>query len=138
MGKIKTTLLDFLKKSNSDTVEGNVNKVDSEEFSSSILVENFKGVLQYICDDFERSILLSKYLKNELTEIFGKYNTRYKGEFYFYVWVVEFEGEIFNIFTDNRKGTYFEIVANYGDNKSAVCKRFLRKIEQLIINLHLD
>ena len=69
MGKIKTTLLDFLKKSNSDTVEGNVNKVDSEEFSSSILVENFKGVLQYICDDFERSILLSKYLKNELTEI---------------------------------------------------------------------
>jgi len=52
-------------------------------------VENYADVLQYICANVHRSIALSTYLKEELTQIFGKHNARYRGEFFYYVWIVE-------------------------------------------------
>ena len=97
-----------------------------------VAVENYKGVLQYICGDVQRSIKLTTYLKNELTELFGKHNTRFRGEYFYYVWIVEFDGEIFQIFTANGKGASISIVANYEDDKSTVCINFLRKLEEML------
>lgn len=95
-------------------------------------VENYDGVLQYICANRERSIQLTTYLKEKLTQIFGKHNATFRGEFFFYVWVVEFEGETFNIYTASRKGTQFSIFAKYEENKSKVCIKFLKKMEELL------
>lgn len=128
-------ILDSLKqnKKYEDLTNKNVNKVDSCNINdSSIPVENYNGVLQFICDNIIRSVKLTTFLKKELTELFGKHNTRFKSEFYYYVWIVEFDGEIFEIFTAKGKGTQFSIVAEYGDDKSEICINFLRKMEQLL------
>lgn len=102
---------------------------------NSVPVENYNGVLQYICANVDRSIKLTTFLRKELTQIFGKHNTRFKGEFYYYVWIVEFDGELFEIFTADGKGTQFSIVAIHGDDKSKVCITFLRKMEELLDGL---
>ena len=133
--KVKLVNESFFKrnKNNEDLTNKNIVKVDNNDIDeNSVAVENYKGVLQFICDDVKRSIKLTTYLKEELTQIFGKHNTRFKGEFFYYVWIVEFEGEIFQIFTANGKGTQFSIVRKYGDDKSKVCINFLRKMEELL------
>lgn len=113
-----------------------MNKVNTNQINKdSVSVENYDGVLQFICNNIERSIVLTTYLKKELTQIFGKHNTIFKGEFFYYVWIIEFEGEIFQIFTAKGKGTQFSIVGKYGDDKSMVCMGFLGKMEELLINL---
>ena len=122
-----------MSKENEDLMNKNIIKIDNSNIDEeSTRVENYVGVLQYICDDVKRSIKLTTYLKEELTQIFGIHNTRFKGEFYYYVWIVEFDGEIFQIFTANGKGTQFEIEAKYEYDKSNVCINFLRKIEELL------
>ncbi len=116
-----------------DLTNKNIVKIDDNNIDENAnSVENYKGVLQYICADLKRSIKLSTYLKEELTQIFGKHNTRFKGEFHYYVWIVKFEGETFQIFTANGKGTQFSILAKYEDDKSNVCINFLRKMEELL------
>ena len=129
-----TKISDFLKiHKKQNKINKNINKVDSDIINkNSTPVENYKGVLQFICDDFKRSIKLTTYLKEELTKIFGKHNTRFKGEFFYYVWIVEFGGETFQIFTAKGKGTQFSIVAEYKDDKSKVCIDFLKKMEELL------
>lgn len=137
MKNIITKISDFLNKTkyNDDLSNMNIIKVDNDIINTSQSVENYKNVLQFICDDVDRSINLTKYVKDELTQLFGKNNTRFKGEYFYYVWIVEFEGEIFQIFTDKSKGTQYCIVANYEDDKSKVCINFLRKIEEMFDSL---
>lgn len=137
MKNIITKISDFLNKYkyNDDLTNMNIIKVDNDIINTSQSVENYKNVLQFICDDVDRSINLTKYVKDELTQLFGKNNTRFKGEYFYYVWIVEFEGEIFQIFTDKSKGTQYCIVANYEDDKSKVCINFLRKIEEMFDSL---
>jgi len=128
--------LKFMKKDEmvDDLSDKNIIKIDSDTMNkSSIPVENFRGVLNYICTDVERSIKLTTFMKKEMTQIFGKHNTTFKGEFFYYVWIVEFEGEIFNIATANGKGTQFSVVVRgIDDDKSKLCINFLRKIEELL------
>ena len=120
-----------------DLTNKNIVKIDSKDISKKVVaVENFKGVLRYICADTKRSITLTTYLKEEFTQLFGKHNTRFRGEFFYYVWIVEFDGEIFNIFTANGKGTQFSIVAKYEDDKPKVCINFLRKMEEMLDGVH--
>ncbi len=127
--KIQNALLNGL----DDLTNNDIVKVDSKIISKGATsVENYSGVLQYICADIKRSIKLTTYLKNELTEIFGVHNTRFRGEYFYYVWIVEFDGEIFNIFTANGKGVQFSIDAKDEDDKSKVCISFLRKMEELL------
>jgi hypothetical protein len=115
---------------------GNIVKAKSKKINTGFIpVENFKGILGYICDSLKRSIRLSKCLKEELTEIFGEHNTRFRGEFFYYVWIVEFEGETFSIFTASGKGTQFSILAKYEEDKSGVCEKFLKEMEMLLKNL---
>jgi len=130
-----TKVSEFSKKDkkHDDLTNKNIVKINDNNIDKNANpIENYKGVLQYICADVKRSIKLTTYLKEELTQIFGKHNTRFKGEFYYYVWIVEFEGEIFQIFTANGKGTQFSILAKYEDDKSNVCINFLRKMGELL------
>ena len=111
----------------------NIIKITTKEIPrGGNAVENYDGVLLYICANKERSIQLTTYLKEKLTQMFGKHNATFRGEFFFYVWVVEFEGETFNIYTASRKGTQFSIFAKYEENKSKVCIKFLKKMEELL------
>ncbi len=132
---MKDILSNFFKrnKNHEDLTNKNIVKVNSNDiYNNSVAVENYNGVLQFICDDVKRSIKLTTYLKEELTQIFGEHNARFKGEFFYYVWIVEFEGEIFQVFTANGKGTQFSIVGKYEDDKSKVCINFLRKMIKLL------
>jgi len=114
-----------------------IKKIDTKTISKTLNpVENYDGVLGYICGDVNRSIKLTTYLKDELTQIFGSHNTRFRGEFYYYVWIVEFNNETFNIFTANGKGTRINIEGKYYDDKSKVCMEFLKEIERLLDNLN--
>lgn len=114
-------------------LNGKIIKLDSTIIEkNSTAVENYDGVLEFICADVKRSIKLTTYLKKELTELFGPHNTRFKGEFFYYVWIVQFNGEIFQIYTANGKGTQFAIVGQYEDDKSEICIAFLSKMEELL------
>ena len=117
-------------------------KLDTKELLDSIPVENYRNVLNYMVENVKRSILLTKKSKEEFTTIFGKHNITYRGEFLNYIWIVQFENEVFQIYTSNR-GTQFEIVtnnknvffSNKEENKSEICISFLKKIEELLNNI---
>lgn len=111
-------------------------KMKSKDISKpSVAVENFPGVLHYICENVKRSLQLTTFLKDELTQLFGKYNTRFRGEYLYYVWILEFDGEEFHAYTANGYGTQFSVVAKYEDDKAAVCMEFLGKMERLLVEL---
>lgn len=112
-------------------------KLDTKGILPAIPVENYRRVLDYLVGDIKRNFRLSRKLKDEFTKIFGKHNTIYRGEFLNYVWIIQFQGEIFEIFTSNR-GTTFEIVDNYSDGKIDLCIDFLKKIDDLIIKLEKE
>jgi hypothetical protein len=132
----KITNLFKSNKNHEDLTNKNIVKVDSNDiYKNSVAVENYNDVLFYICDDIKRSIKLTSYMKDDLTKLFGKHNCRFQGEYHYYVWIVEFEGEIFQIFTHNIKGTCFSIVGNFGVDKTNVCINFLRKMEELLDNI---
>jgi hypothetical protein len=70
---------DFFKrnKNHEDLTNKNIVKVDNNYIDrNSVAVENYEGVLQFICDDVKKSIKLTTYLKEELTQIFGKHFLR--------------------------------------------------------------
>ena len=99
--------------------------------NSDCAVENFEGVLNYICSDVKRSIRLTSTMKDELKEIFGKQlTTVFNGEFKFWLWVFNFEGEVFRVYTANVKGTCISIEANYGEDKGKVCRHFLHMLDK--------
>lgn len=125
------------KEYNDDLTRKDIVKINTKDIKKpAVAVENVEDVIHYICDNINRSIKLTTFLKKELTQLFGKHNTTFRGEFFYYVWIVEFDGETFNIFTANRKGTQFSIVAKYDENnlksKTRVCINFLRKIEKML------
>jgi len=120
-------------------------KLETKDIEKNgVAVENYEGVLSYICEDVNRSIRLTTFLKDELSSIFGTHNTKYKGDEYnFHVWIIEFEQEIFQIFTANGKGTCFSIVDptfsfdddGQPDGKSDVCLRFLKDMDMKLQKL---
>ena len=76
-----------------------------------------------------------KESKDDLTKLFGKHNCTYSGgEFFNRIWIVNFKGEEFHIFTSKR-GTQFSIVAKYKDKKSDICIEFLTEFDKLIKGL---
>lgn len=136
MKNVVSKFKSLLNKNGNDLRDEPITKIDSKDLTiHTTAVENYDGVLSYVCSNVKRSIQLTTYLKDELTEIFGKHNTRFKGEFYYYVWIVEYDNEIFHIFTANGKGTQFSIAAKLGDDKSKVCINFLKKMESLLVEL---
>ncbi|MFW9948529.1 MAG: hypothetical protein ACFFKA_00210 [Candidatus Thorarchaeota archaeon] len=103
----------------------------------NIPVENYKGILSYICEDFNRSIKLTQDNTNRFTDIFGKHQRKlHNGEFNFKVWVVIFEGNQFTLYTNKTKGTCIEIEGDYLElndkSKLKIIKRFLQDLESRI------
>lgn len=98
-------------------------------------VEDYPGVLGFVCEDVHKSIRLTTYIKDEMTELFGAHNTRFRGEFFYYVWFLDFCGEIFHVFTAKGKGTQFCIQADRDQDKSNVCIRFLGEMDDLFLSL---
>lgn len=103
----------------------------------SILIRNYSNVLKYICDDMYREHKLKSYLKKQLTKIFGKHDSKYDCEYFYYVWTLQFDNEIFQIFTNKSQGSYITIFANIENvneenNKSKTCIAFLKKLEMLL------
>lgn len=92
-------------------------------------IENYRGVLSHMCKDFNLSITLTRYSKNELTEIFGKHNRRLKGEFNYYVWDVEYEGDYFVIYTAPVKEMCISIKADIKDKKKKSIIKFIKYLE---------
>ena len=95
-------------------------------------IENLQGVLGFICDDIHRSIRLTSYMKNKLTDLFGKHNQTFKGEFSYYVWVLKYREEIIYVFTNNTKGTQFCIMGEFDDKKGKIAIEFLKKMDTLL------
>lgn len=74
-----------------------IKTTNKTEIGNTLPVEVYKGVLEYITDDIERSFLLTSERKKDFKSIFGKHNRiKNTGEFYFHIWIVEFKGEIFH------------------------------------------
>ncbi len=120
------------KKYFTDIEKSEIIKTGKNTIENSFPVENYRNVLYYMCLDIDRSLLLTKYLKNELNKCFGKHNTTFKGEFLYYVWILEFESETYHIFTAKNKGSRIQIVGNLKDDKSVKSIRFLKKLESKI------
>ena len=113
-------------------------KLDGKySLSGLIPVENYNKVLNFICDDIHKSIRLTSYLKDVLTKLFGKYNQTYKGEFFYYIWVLKFGDDVFQICTAKDKGTSINILGKLTDNKTNICIEFLTKFDE-IININND
>jgi hypothetical protein len=57
----------------------NIIKYNTKKINTTnvLRIERFRDVLNYICDNPKRSIKFTKYLRKELTKIFGKQNTRF-------------------------------------------------------------
>lgn len=126
-------MLNISKKLNVDNV---ITKTNIDDIDKNIIgIESFSNVLNHICKTKKRSIILTKFMKDELNELFGKYNTRYKTiEFHYYVWIFSYNDDLFYVFTDKNKGTCFNIKANYDDKKSKSIISFLMKLEEMFLS----
>jgi hypothetical protein len=102
---------------------------------TTIPVENYKGVLDFIVKDINRLVNLSSYKKDELIKIYGK-PYKYKGEFNFYVWDVVYKDLELKIFTNKDKGTVIEVVGSYDErddkSKSEMIIEFLGELSEKI------
>lgn len=93
-------------------------------------VENYPDVLSFMCKDIKRSIRLTTYMRAKLNELFGKHNQRFKGNYNYYVWVLEFNGDIFHLYTHSVRGTSISISAKYEDKKTKACISFLKELDK--------
>ena len=111
-------------------------KLDTKKLSDSIPVENSRKVLDYICSNIKRSLSLTRQLTEELTEIFGKHNTTFRGEFFHKIWILKYKDHIFEVFSSKR-GTTFQIItesvgSTLTPEEADISIEFLQKIATLI------
>ncbi len=111
-------------------------KLDTKKLSDSIPVENSRKVLDYICSNIKRSLSLTRQLTEELTEIFGKHNTTFRGEFFHKIWILKYKDHTFEVFSSKR-GTTFQIITKSDGStltpeEADISIEFLQKIATLI------
>lgn len=111
-------------------------KLDTKKLSDSIPVENSRKVLDYICSNIKRSLSLTRQLTEELTEIFGKHNTTFRGEFFHKIWILKYKDHTFEVFSSKR-GTTFQIItesvgSTLTPEEADISIEFLQKIATLI------
>jgi len=116
-------------------------KLDTKKINTkkTLRIERFRDVLDYICNDTKRSIKLTKYLRKDLTKIFGKQNTTINTGRIFYIWILTYKNYIFEIWTNNERGTDIIIVTNTNPNiyndlypEPKICIEFLKELENHI------
>jgi hypothetical protein len=119
----------------------NIIKLNTKKINTTnvLRIERFRDVLNYICDNPKRSIKFTKYLRKDLTKIFGKQNTTFNTGRIFYIWILQFKKYTFEIWTNNERGTDIIIVTNANPNiyndllvEPKICIEFLKEFENLI------
>lgn len=90
-------------------------KVKTKQVQDSISTWNNSDILEYTNElslkAYEQNKkALTSNLRVELEKAFGKCNRALRLEYYTRVWVLEFRGLVFNVFTAKDKGTSIEVV----------------------------
>lgn len=119
-----------------------INKVKRIVLENSIPVTNNPNILKWLVDCQTNSYRnnhknLSQNLLEELEEIFGSSNKSLRLEFMTKVWILEYNGLIFNVFTAKDKGTSVEICGyDYDDIRTGTNEKeiisFLEELHRLI------
>lgn len=107
-----------------------IKKTNNQLFGNSVPIQNF------ILDELVKpeNMKLTFFLKKELEKIFGKWNQTIRREFLFYIWILEFEGYIFNLFTAQTYGMQIEIVLkDEKENINEVCINFVNELSKILI-----
>jgi len=91
-----------------------INKVRKVILDDSVPISNNRNLMEWLVNCQTKSHLnkqknLSKNLLVELESIFGSSNKSLRLEFMTKVWVLEYNGLVFNVFTAKGKGTSIEI-----------------------------
>lgn len=104
--------------------------------TEAIRIENFEGVLSYICKTIHRSLKLTTQSERQLTELYGKYNFTYRGEFLYKVWLLSYGTTTFEVYSSKR-GMEFAVIFNQYDkrDRSKIIKSFLKTFEELLDHL---
>ena len=120
----------------------NINKVNRIVLKDSVPVTNNPNILKWLVDCQTNSYRnnhknLSQNLLKELEEIFGSSNKSLRLEFMTKVWILEYNGLIFNIFTAKGKGTSVEVCGyDYDDIRTGTNEKeiieFLEELHKLI------
>ena len=120
----------------------NINKVKRIVLEDSVPITNNPNILKWFVDCQTNSYRnnqknLSQNLLKELEEIFGSSNKSLRLEFMTKVWILEYNGLIFNVFTAKGKGTSVEICGyDYDDIRTGINEKeiieFLEELHRLI------
>lgn len=92
-----------------------IKKVSGKLFKkNSVPVWNNTALLQWSVDNITKSFInneksLTHNLVAELEQLFGKCNKALRLEFYTRLWVLEYKGLTFNVYSAKGKGTSIEI-----------------------------
>jgi len=113
------------------------------KFKNSLPITCNSEVLQVICNLQTNSYLNNKksllsFIKDQLTQIYGKHKYTYKSEYQNYVWEVEFENNSYYIFTSKGGGTSIELITDEfnlirSNTRSIIL--FIKHLQKLIDNL---
>ena len=121
----------------------NINKVNRIVLKDSVPVTNNPNILKWLVDCQTNSYRnnhknLSQNLLKELEEIFGSSNkSLLRLEFMTKVWILEYNGLIFNVFTAKGMGTSVEVCGyDYDDIRTGTNEKeiieFLEELHKLI------
>lgn len=120
----------------------NINKVKRIVLEDSVPITNNPNILKWFVDCQINSYHnnqknLSQNLLKELEGIFGNPNKSLRLEFMTKVWILEYNGLIFNVFTAKGKGTSVEICGcDYDDIRIGINEKeiieFLEELHRLI------
>ena len=89
--------------------------------------------------NFHIAHTITKDNRKEFKRIFGKPDTYWKGsEYYFHIWIREFEGEKFLILTAKGKGTCIEICDTSFEEINDKGHKIVRFVEDLYFRLKGD
>ena len=123
----------------------NINKVKRIVLEDSVAVTNNPNILKWLVDCQTNSYLnnqknLSQNLLKELEEIFGNSNKSLRLEFMTKVWILEYNGLTFNVFTAKGKGTSVEICGyDYDDIRTGTNeKEIIEFLEELHKSINVD
>lgn len=119
-----------------------ISKLNSIILKNSVPVSNNPNILKWLVDCQTNSYLnkqknLSQNLLVDLEEIFGSSNKSLRLEFMTKVWVLEYDGLVFNLFTAKGKGTSIEICGythdeiRLGEKQSEIIE-FLQELHKII------
>ena len=125
-----------------DFINENVTKVKKMFLEDSVPITNNPKILKWLVDNQTSSYInnqknLSKNLLSELEETFGNSNKSMRLEFMTKVWILEYNGLTFNVFTAKGKGTSVEICGyDYDDIRTGKNEKeiieFLEELHRLI------